>query len=116
MNLKTLFRLLSQGFRSGDARQLEEEASRIEKEEAKKNGAKDAALSGFKRVGHFDDGLGISRWLREEGHGVQIDKPEELEVWQRGENFRLAVRQGEQWEVYIIIPHLASYQLRRKLV
>jgi hypothetical protein len=115
VNLKTLFQLLTQGFRAGETN-LEEEASKLEKAERAKSSAKDTTLSEYKRIGHFDDPLRISRWLREEGRGVKIEAPKELEIWQKGEHFRLAIRTGDQWEVYIIIPDLTTYQLRRKLV
>jgi hypothetical protein len=106
---------LAQGFRPSD-KNLEEEASRLEKEERQQNTAKDNTLSGYKRVGHFADPNRVSRWFREEGRGVNIEPPAELEVWQKGEHFRLATRRGDQWEVYIIIPDLTTYQLRRKVV
>ncbi len=115
MNLTTLFRLLASGFHSATPR-LEEEAKRIEDEDRRQNSAKETALSGFKRVGHYDDAFGISRWLREEGRGMQIDSPAEIEVWQRGEHFRLAVREKDQWSVYVIIADLTCYQMRRRLV
>jgi hypothetical protein len=38
-----------------------------------------------------------------------------LEIWQRGDHFRLAVKK-ENWEVYIIIPNMTGYDLRRKIL
>lgn len=114
MNLSTLFRLLTQHFSSADPR-IEEEAKRLEDEEGRKNGAKAQALAGYKRIAHMDDAYSISRWFREVGHAIKLGQVAELEIWQRGDHFRLAVRK-EEWEVYVVIPEPMSYQLRRRLV
>ena len=114
MKLFTIFRLLSKGFSRTDPH-FEEEAKRIEEEENRKNMTKENACKGYKCVLHLDDSYKIARWQREEGRAIQIGEYSELEVWQRGAHFRLAVKKAE-WEVYIIVPETTCYQLRSRIV
>lgn len=115
MNLRTLFRLLAQGFSSRDPR-IEEEAEKLEKEEKKEKSTKDTLLQGYKRVALYDDTYKIARWLRDEGREIKLQNPLEIEVWQKGEHFRLAVKTTTEWEVYFIMPELTCYRMRRRLV
>jgi hypothetical protein len=113
MKLFTIFRLLSRGFSRTDPR-FEEEAKRIEEEENRAMMTKQNALRDFKRVLHLKEAYAIARWLREEGRAVNLGELNEIEVWQRGPHFRLAVRKAE-WEVYIIVPETTYYQLRSRI-
>ena len=115
VNLRTLFRLLTQGFSSRDPR-LAEEAEKLEKEEQKEKSTKETALQGYKRVAFYDDSFKIARWLRDEGREIKLQSPQEIEVWQKGEHFRLAVKTAAEWEVYFIMPELTCYRMRRRLV
>jgi hypothetical protein len=114
MKFFTIFRLLSRGFHDADPK-FEDEAKRLEDEEYKRNQNKENACREFKRVMHLSDDYAISRWRREEGRAIDLGSFSELEIWQRGDHFRLAVKK-ENWEVYIIIPNMTGYDLRRKIL
>jgi len=114
MKLFTIFRLLNRGIQRADPK-FEEEAKRIEEEENRENMTKQNACRDYKCVLHLKDTYGIARWLREEGRLIQVGDFDELEIWQRGPHFRLAVKKQE-WEVYIIVPETTCYQLRSRIV
>ena len=115
MNFFTVFRLFSRGIVSREDPRFEDEAKRIEAEEAKEKMSKDKALHGFTRVLHLDDLYEITRFFREEGRAISLGPVKEVEVWQCGSQFRLAVKK-EEWEVYIILAETTCYQLRRKIL
>ena len=115
VNLRTLFRLLAQGFSSRDPR-IADEADKLEKAEQKEKSTKDTVLQGYKCVATYDEPFKIARWLRDEGREIKLQNPQEIEIWQKGEQFRLAVKTLTEWEVYFIMPELTCYKLRRRLV